>query len=67
MLLQGNIVRAFQPDDVVALDPVPAVAASLGILQELEPEFDSGCSQSLNVSDLCLDMREVGHGNSLSV
>ena len=60
-LVERDVVGAFQPDDVIALELVARVAASGGFFVQGDVEFAERVAQGIKVADLRLDGREVTH------
>jgi hypothetical protein len=66
-LVEGDVVRAFEPDDVVALELVARIAAGVGFLVQRDSELAQRLAQGLEVTNLRLDGCEVTHGFLLSL
>ena len=65
--VDGDIIRAFQLDDMGGGASDARVAPALSISQELEAEFDGGVAEGVKIPDLGLDGGEVTHGFMLFV
>jgi hypothetical protein len=52
LAVEGNVVWAFQADNIVALKRVTAVAARQGVLQYGKPELSASLSEGRDVPDL---------------
>lgn len=63
LFVQGDVLRAFQPNDVLAFGFVFVIATCLSILQEGQAHFLAGRAQGFDVFDLCFDFSEVTHGS----
>jgi hypothetical protein len=57
----GDVIGAFELNDVVALPGLAGEAPSFGVLKKFHAEFGAGISQSIDVADFSLDCREVTH------
>ena len=55
----GDVVRAFEPDDVRSLPGNDGIAAAISIRVERQAEFRTGIVQGIEVPDLSLDGGEV--------
>ena len=59
--IHGDVIRAFQLDDVRCMAGDARVTAAGGVGQEFDAEFDAGVLQGIKIPDLGLDGGEVGH------
>jgi hypothetical protein len=57
----GNVIRAFELDDVWCEPGDPGVAPALGVGGEAETEFLARIAQRFEIPDYCSDSSVVGH------
>ena len=57
----GNVIGAFETDNVLAFGRLGVVAASFGVWDEFETEFAACHPQSLSVADLGFNSSEMTH------
>ncbi len=61
LFVQGDVVRAFEPDDVIAFGFVFVIAPGVSVVEEGQPQLPTRQTQGFDVSDLCFDFGEVTH------
>jgi len=59
VFVQGDVVRAFELNDVIACGLVFVISSGLGVLEEGQPQLLTRRLEGLDVFDLCFDFREV--------
>ena len=59
--IDGDVIRAFELDDVGSPPGDAGIAATMEVGLEFESEFDAGVLQGIEIPDLGLDGGEVGH------
>jgi hypothetical protein len=62
LLLNGDVIRAFELDDVFRFQSVVVKASCLSFFQDRQIQFSAGGFQGVEVFDLRFDGSEVGHG-----
>ena len=60
LLVQGDVIRAFELDDVIAFGFVFVVSPGFGVLEQGQPQLLTRQTQGFDVFDLCFDFGEVG-------
>jgi hypothetical protein len=61
LFVKGDIVRTFEPEDVISSGGVGAVTACGSIFQDLNAEFTASASERRDIFDLCGDGSEMTH------
>ena len=61
LLVEGDVVRAFELNDVIAFDLVFVIAPSVGVLEQGQTHFLTRVTQGFDVFDLCFNFGEVTH------
>jgi hypothetical protein len=59
LLLEGDVIRAFELNDVIAFGFVFAIASGLDVREQGQPQPCTRQPQGLDVFDLRFDFREV--------
>jgi hypothetical protein len=61
LFIHGDVIRAFEPDDIIAFDVVFVVTTGGRFLEQGQAHFLNGRAQSVDVFDLSFDGCEVTH------
>lgn len=61
LLVQGDVIRAFELDDIFAMGLVSIISSSVGVLEQAQAQLFARTTQSLDVFDLSFDFGEVTH------
>src|SRR5436190_2326283 len=64
LFIHGDVIRSFEPDDVIAFDVVFVVTPGGRFLEQGQAHFLNGRAQSVDVFDLSFDGCEMTHGFS---
>ena len=52
LFVQGDVIRAFEPDDVIALELVARITAGVGFLEQGDAEFAERGAQGIEVTEM---------------
>ena len=61
LFVQGDVIRAFELDDVIAFGFVFVIAPGFSVLEQGQPQLLTRRAQGFDVFDLCFDFGEVRH------
>ena len=61
LLVQGDVIRAFELNDVIAFGLVFVVSPGVSVLEQGQPQLLTRQTQGFDVFDFCFDFGEVTH------